>query len=167
MTLTLMYATDLFDQIENVIIPAMHSGFVVLADRYIYTLIARAAVRGIGRPYLDGIYELALRPDLTFWLDIPPKVSFEREFQKAQVISYWESGRDLNLAPDLYESFVRYQELIRAEFGRLVPDHDFIAVDAEQPVPKVNETLRRHIGELLKVRGRRYRPSQALLPLWH
>jgi len=68
MTLTLMYATDFYDQLEHRIIPALRSDFVVLADRYFYTLIARAGARGIQRDYLNGLYEMALRPDLTFWL---------------------------------------------------------------------------------------------------
>ena len=91
MTLALMYSTDFFDQLERRILPALRSGLVVLADRYIFTLIARAAVRGIARDYLHGIYEIALRPDLTFWLNVRPEVAFDREFKKSQTISYWES----------------------------------------------------------------------------
>src|SRR5271156_2122279 len=109
MTLALMYSTDFFDQLERRILPALRSGLIVLADRYIFTLIARAAVRGIGRDYLHGIYETALRPDLTFWLNVRPEVAFDREFKKSQTISYWESGRDMSLSNDLFQSFIRYQ----------------------------------------------------------
>src|SRR5882757_8127038 len=84
MTLALMYSTDFFDQLERRILPALRSGLIVLADRYIYTLIARSAVRGIGRDYLHGIYEMALRPDLTFWLNVKPEIAFDREFKKSQ-----------------------------------------------------------------------------------
>ena len=41
-----MYATDLADRLEYQVIPALRSGFVVLADRYIYTAIARGIARG-------------------------------------------------------------------------------------------------------------------------
>ena len=88
MTLALMYSTDFFDQLERRILPALRSGLIVLADRYIFTLIARAAVRGIARDYLHGIYETALRPDLTFWLNVRPEIAFDREFKKSQTISY-------------------------------------------------------------------------------
>ena len=81
-TLALMYSTDFFDQLERRILPALRSGLIVLADRYIFTLIARAVVRGIGRDYLHGMYEMALRPDLTFWLDVKPEIAFDREFKK-------------------------------------------------------------------------------------
>src|ERR1700727_1152547 len=47
MTLALMYSTDFFDQLERRILPALRSGLIVIADRYIYTLIARSAARGM------------------------------------------------------------------------------------------------------------------------
>jgi len=45
LTLALMYATDFFDQVEHRILPALRSGTIVLADRFIFTLIARGVVR--------------------------------------------------------------------------------------------------------------------------
>ena len=120
MTLALMYGTDFFDQLERRILPALRSGLIVLADRYIFTLIARAAVRGISRDYLHGIYEIALRPDLTFWLNVRPEVAFDREFKKSQTISYWESGRDMSLiersVPVVYPLPVDDQKGIRVSF---------------------------------------------------
>src|ERR1700758_5619081 len=116
LTLALMYATDFFDQLEHRIVPALRSGAVVLADRYIFTLIARSVVRGINRDYLTGLYAMALRPHLTFWLNVRPETAFAREFKKAQAISYWEAGRDMSLSHDLYWSFVRYQTMIKREF---------------------------------------------------
>src|SRR5215471_4069781 len=105
LTLALMYATDFFDQVEHRIVPALKSGAVVLADRYVFTLIARGVVRGINRDYLGGLYAMALRPHLTFWLNVRPETAFGREFRKAQAISYWEAGRDMSLSHDLYWSF--------------------------------------------------------------
>ena len=141
MTLALMYSTDFFDQLERRILPALRSGLIVLADRYIFTLIARAAVRGIGRDYLHGIYETALRPDLTFWLNVRPEVAFDREFKKSQTISYWESGRDMSLSNDLFQSFIRYQSMIKREFEYLSKRHGFIEMDGESSVSDLNRLL--------------------------
>jgi len=91
-----MYATDFFDQVEHRILPALRSGTIVLADRFIFTLIARGVVRGINRDYMSGLYAMALRPHLTFWLNVRPETAFGREFKKAQAISYWEAGRDMS-----------------------------------------------------------------------
>src|SRR5579863_3434425 len=166
MTLALMYSTDFFDQLERRILPALRSGLVVLADRYIFTLIARSAVRGIGRDYLHGLYEMALRPDLTFWLNVKPEVAFDREFKKAHSISYWESGRDMSLSNDLFKSFIRYQSMIKREFEYLSKRHSFLELDGEGSVSQVNRTLRRRIASQLGIRSTHYKPSHALSHLW-
>jgi dTMP kinase len=165
-TLALMYGTDFYDQLERRILPALQSGLVVLADRYIFTLIARAAVRGIGRDYLHGLYEMALRPNLTFWLNVRPEVAFDREFKKAHSISYWESGRDMSLSNDLFQSFIRYQSMIKREFEYLANRHGFMEVDGEGSVSEVNGVLRKQIAAHLGIRNTHYRPSHALAQLW-
>jgi len=166
LTLALMYSTDFFDQLERRILPALRSGLIVLADRYIFTLIARAAVRGISRDYLHGMYEIALRPDLTFWLNVRPEVAFDREFKKSQTISYWESGRDMSLSNDLFQSFIKYQSLIKREFEYLSKRHGFIELDGEASVSEVNRELRKRIASHLGIRGTHYKPSHALAHLW-
>lgn len=166
LTLALMYGTDFFDQLERRILPAMRSGLIVLADRYIYTLIARAAVRGIGRDYLHGIYEMALKPDMTFWLNVRPEIAFDREFKKSHTISYWESGRDMSLSNDLFQSFIRYQSLIKKEFEYLSRRHGFVELDGERTVSEVNRELRKQIAAHLGIRSTHYQPSHALANLW-
>ncbi len=166
LTLALMYATDFFDQIEHRIVPALRAGTVVLADRFIYTLIARGVVRGINRDYLSGLYEMALRPHLTFWLNVRPETAFAREFKKAQAISYWEAGRDMSLSHDLYWSFIRYQTMIQREFEVMAKRHGFIELNGEASVPAVNKQLRQKIAEQLGIRATKYAPSAALAHLW-
>src|SRR5215475_12057083 len=166
LTLALMYCTDFFDQLEHRIVPALKSGTIVLADRYIFTLIARSVVRGINRDYLSGLYAMALRPHLTFWLNVRPETAFGREFRKAQAISYWEAGRDMSLSHDLYWSFIRYQTMIKREFEAFAKRHDFLELDGEAPVSMVNKLLRQRIAEQLGIRATKYTPSSALAHLW-
>jgi dTMP kinase len=166
LTLALMYATDFFDQVEHRILPALRSGTVVLADRFIFTLIARSVVRGINRDYLNGLYAMALRPHLTFWLNVRPETAFAREFKKAQAISYWEAGRDMSLSHDLYWSFIRYQTMIKREFEVMAKRHSFLELDGEASVSAVNKVLRQSIAEQLGIRATKYSPSAALAHLW-
>src|SRR5438034_8945905 len=56
LTFVLLYATDFADRLEKEVIPALKAGFVVLSDRYIFTALARAGVRGIDRAWLPGVY---------------------------------------------------------------------------------------------------------------
>ena len=130
------------------------------------TLIARGVVRGINRDYIGGLYAMALRPHLTFWLNVRPETAFAREFKKAQAISYWEAGRDMSLSHDLYWSFIRYQTMIKREFEVMAKRHNFIELDGEASVSAVNKQLRQRIGDQLGIRATKYTPSAALAHLW-
>lgn len=166
LTLALLYATDFYDQLENVMIPALRSGHIVLADRYVYTLIARSEVRGILSHYLNEIYSLALKPVLTFWLNIDPSVTFERLFKKSNAISYWESGRDLNLSEDLHESFIRYQSKLRVRFQRFAKKEDFVVIDGEASIRTINALLRQRIARILGLESSHYTPSPEIEKKW-
>src|SRR5579871_5526565 len=69
-TLNLFYATDFVDRFEKQILPALRAGFIVLTDRYIYSLMARAIVRGADPAWIRSIYGLALVPDAVFYLRV-------------------------------------------------------------------------------------------------
>jgi dTMP kinase len=115
-TMSLFYAADFADQLENKIIPALRSGYIVLADRYIYTLMARDAVRGISKRWSHQLFGFAIVPDLVFYLDVDPNELVHRVFQKNTFLDYYESGADLGLSDDMYESFIIYQRMIAKEF---------------------------------------------------
>src|SRR6266481_2946299 len=108
-TLSLFYATDFADQLENIIMPALKAGFLVLADRYIYTLMARDLVRGMDEAWLKNLYGIALVPDAVFYLNVSPEQLVQRNFAKNCALDYWESGMDLGLSRDMFDSFVQYQ----------------------------------------------------------
>jgi len=147
-TLNLFYATDFADRLENEIVPALRAGFVVLTDRYTYSLIARAAVRGIEPAWIRNVYRFALVPDAVFYLrigvdDLIPRVVFSTGFD------YWESGMDLHPSEDMYESFRKYQTALLAQFESLVEEYQFKVIDASQDIPIVFEDLREGISDVL------------------
>lgn len=152
-TRSLFYATDFFDQMENVIIPALRAGFVVLCDRYIYTLMARDAVRGASREWLENLYSIAIIPDVVFYLRVSPRLLVERNFQKQPTLDYWESGMDLGLSPNMFESFIRYQRLTQREFAAMQERHGFQVVDGNRSVGSVSYQLKRGISALLDGEG--------------
>lgn len=153
-TLALFYAADFADQLEHKIIPALHAGYVVLADRYIYTLMARSTVRGITRTWSHDLFGFAIKPDLVFYLDVPPEELFHRVFQKYGTLDYYESGADMGLSDDLYESFVIYQRSIAKEFRLMEEKYGIVRIDGGMPIPEVNADLQRRIdGHLSRRRG--------------
>ena len=118
-TLSLFYATDFADQVENIMLPALKAGFMVLADRYIYTLMARDLVRGMDEAWLKNLYGIALVPDAVFYLNISPEQLVQRNFAKNKALDYWESGMDLGLSRDMFDSFLKYQALMAKQFQKL------------------------------------------------
>src|SRR5258708_28296363 len=109
---------------------------------------------------------MALRPDLTFWLNVRPEAAFEREFRKSHTIRYLESGRDMSLSNDLFQSFIMYQAKIKKEFEALAERHGFQPIDGEGSVAGVNEQLRNRIAAHLGIQRTHYKPSSALASLW-
>ena len=148
-TMSLFYATDLADRIENEIMPALRSGFVVLSDRFIFTTIARGAARGLDRDWLARLYGFALVPERVFFLRLDADELIRRTLRRGGELDYWESGRDIGLAPDLYTSFRRYQALIQEEFDGMSERYGFRTLDAARTVEDVQAELRRELAALL------------------
>ena len=148
-TLSLFYATDFADQLENTILPALRSGFVVLADRYIYTLMARDLVRGMDEKWLRNVYAMALVPDAVFYLNVSPEHLVQRNFAKDYALDYWESGMDLGLSRDMFDSFIKYQSLVEKQFRRLQKIYGFTIVDGNRPSNEISQELQQQIALVL------------------
>ena len=148
-TSCLLYATDLADRLEREIIPALRAGFVVLTDRYIYSVIARARVRGLEQEWVRNTFGFALVPDRVFYLradlnHLIPRVLNARGF------NYWESGMDFLHRRDYYESYVEYQSSILDQFDAMIGEYDFHLVDATRSVRDVFVDLKSGIKRLVK-----------------
>jgi dTMP kinase len=145
----LFYATDFADRLERQIIPALRAGFVMLTDRYVYSLIARAIVRGADPAWIKRVYSFSLRPDAVFHLraEVPQLV---RRALDSGGFDYWESGMDIPMGEDLYESFINYQRRVVDELDTLGREHGFQTLDANRPVDDVAETLARHVERVLE-----------------
>lgn len=148
-TLSLFYATDFADQMEHLILPSLRAGFIVLADRYIYTLMARDLVRGMDEAWLKNLYGITLVPDAVFYLEVSPEQLVQRVFAKNQALDYWESGMDLGLSRDMFDSFLQYQGRMRDTFRRLQKSYGFTIVDAERTPDEINRELQQRIERVL------------------
>jgi dTMP kinase len=147
-TMALFYATDFADRLEHEVIPALKAGFIVLTDRYVYTLIARALMRGVDPDWLREVYGFALKPERVFYLragvdDLVTRALHEGGFD------YWESGMDLNLGEDMYDSFVEYQRRIMGQFDKMVEDYGFEVVDASHSIDEVFTDLKARMTKVL------------------
>jgi dTMP kinase len=146
---SLLYATDFADRLEHQIIPALRSGFVVLADRYIYTAFARDTVRSSDRKWIRDVFGFAIVPDLVCYLRIDVDTLALRVIETNNM-NFWESGMDLRLGTDLYDSFKKYQGLLIEEFDKMAEEFEFEVVDARKPPEEIQQALRATIEPMLR-----------------
>ncbi len=147
-TMSLFYATDFADRLENEMIPALRAGFIVLTDRYIYSLMARAIVRGADPEWIREVYGFALEPDAILYLRVKIDDLITRVLQGTG-FDYWESGMDLHLGEDMYDSFVAYQSRLLSEFDKMVESYGFEVIDASRSIEEVFDDLQKRVSRLL------------------
>ncbi len=149
LTLNLLYATDFWDRLERSIVPALRTGMVALVDRYIFSIIARARVRGVPSGWLNDVFEFAVVPDRVLYLDVDVEHLLPRVLSVRQ-LDHWESGEDFMRGPDLYDNFMRYQGALLEEFRDLAKQHNFVTVDARGTVGQVFRALQSEVKQALE-----------------
>ena len=149
LTFVLLYATDFADRLEKEIIPALKAGFVVLSDRYIFTALARAGVRGVDRAWLRSLYGFAIAPHQIFYLKLDVETLIRRVLA-ARGMDFWESGMDLKHGDDIYDSFRAYQNRLLREYASMADEFHFSVLDARRSIDHIQNELRRQVGEFLE-----------------
>lgn len=147
-TYSLLYAADFADRLENQIIPALKSGFIVLLDRYYYTALARDVVRGQDIEWVKNLYEFAPEPDLVFYLDMPVDVLLKRIIGTTG-LDFYESGRDVGFSTDFYKSFEIYQNRCLEEYNRMKSEYGFISIDGTKSIEEIHNEMKKHVQEIL------------------
>ncbi len=148
-TMSLFYATDYADRLENQIIPVLKAGFIVLSDRYFYSIIARDVVRGADPVWARKVYGFALVPDVVFYLradvdTLATRIAHGRGFE------YWESGMDIRCADNLYDSFCVYQTRLIEQFDQMADEYQFVTIDATRSIPAIQDDLKQQIRKVLE-----------------
>lgn len=158
-TMTLFYATDFADRLENEIIPALRAGFVVLTDRYIFSLMARAVARSEDPVWIEKVSGFALVPHAVYYLRADVKDLVSRVVLGRGKFDFWESGMDMRFGGDMYDSFVRYQQRLIRALDRMARRYGFVTIDASKHPEQIQRDLQRNIARLfVKARGSR-KPS--------
>ena len=147
LTMSLFYATDFADRLENQIIPALKAGFHLLSDRYFYSTIARDVVRGVEPAWARAVYGFALKPDIVFYLRADTSTILARVVDRG--FDYWESGMDVGFADNLYDSFCTYQSRLIEQFDRMAAEFGFITIDADRSAQEVFEDIKEHVRALM------------------
>ena len=147
-TYSLLYAADFADRLENQIIPALKSGFIVLLDRYYYTALARDVVRGQDINWVKNLYDYAPDPDLIFYLDMPVEVLLKRIIGTTG-LNYYESGRDVGFSTDFYKSFKIYQQKCLDEYNNMKSEYNFKSIDGTMSVEEIHKIMNDEVQKIL------------------
>lgn len=150
-TFSLLHATDFADRYERNIFPLLRAGYIVLADRYVYTAYARDIVRGCDPLWIRKVYDFALKPDITFYFRVPVDVAAGRILSGRPKLKYYEAGMDLNLSNDIYESYRIFQSRIIEQYEKMATTENFTVIDGtlniEQQQKMVREKFNNTIPE--------------------
>jgi dTMP kinase len=149
LTMSLFYASDFADRLENLIIPALKAGFIVLSDRYFFSSVARDVVRGIDPTWARNIHSFALKPDLILYLKADIQTLVARIVQ-GRGFNYWEAGMDIRPANNLYDSFCIYQSRLLEQFDSMAEEYGFVTIDANRSSKKVFGDLKKQINTYFK-----------------
>jgi dTMP kinase len=148
-TFSLIHATDFADRYERQILPRLQAGYIVLCDRYIYTAFARDGVRGCDPGWLRGLYSFARAPDLTLHFQVPLQVSLDRILAGRPDLKYHEAGMDLDLHPDIKESYKIFQGRIHKLYTGMAKEFDFTVVDSTKDIHSIQEGVRKTVRKAI------------------
>ena len=166
LSFVLLHATDFTHRYENIILPALREGKLVLADRYVFTAFARDVARNADRASVRRLYAFALQPDLALYFRVPLDVAMQRVLTGPgrDGLKYYEAGLDLGLSPDPVESYRLFQGRVVSEYDRMVDEYGLTVIDANRSIePQQREVqalacpiLERHLEMLCERQQRRF-----------
>jgi dTMP kinase len=155
-TFSIIHATDFADRFERQILPMLHAGYIVLADRYIYTAFARDAVRGVDREWVRNLYRFAIKPDLTFFFNVPLEVALGRLLDGRPKLKYYEAGMDMGFDDDIYQSFRIFQGYVYDEYLKMADEFGFTTVDATRTPEEEQKDIRKMVQKKIDLARYKY-----------
>lgn len=148
-TFSLLHATDFADRYERNIFPLLRAGYIVLADRYVYTAYARDVVRGCSHKWVCKVYNFAVKPDLIFYFRVPIDIAADRILSGRPKLKYYEAGMDLNLSNNEYESYRIFQSRIIDQYESMINEEGFTVIDGTDDIEKQQIAVRKRVQELI------------------
>ncbi len=149
MSFSLIHAADFANRVYTQILPAIKSGTIVLADRYVFTAFARDAARGVNPDWLRRVYSFAVRPSLALYFKVPLEESIRRIVSGREELGYYESGQDMGFAGSREASFRKFQGRLLEEYDSLTEEFGLVTIDATQPIPAQQQLVRHYVEPLL------------------
>lgn len=141
----LLHAADFRHRVETEVLPALWHGATVVADRYLFTGLARDAARGLPLDWLLHVYQPILWPDVVFYFAVSPQTSGMR-IAATREPNYYEAGQDVTGLDSPMDSYARFISRVIREYESLALVFQFVTIDAERPIEDQQEEIREHFN---------------------
>lgn len=142
----LLHAADFRHRLDYEILPALMQGHMVIADRFLFTALARDAARGLELDWLLHIYSPLYWPDVVFYLSVSPDTS-QKRIAATRTPKYYEAGQDVTKIDDPFESYRQFINRVIQEYDALSIIFKFITIDAEAPIYDQHVRIRKFFQE--------------------
>ncbi len=100
----LLFAADRIEHVQQVIVPALQEGKIVISDRYVYSSLAYQGSAGLSLDWIETINDTAKNPDLSIFIDVAPETVLERLKRKKSVMENLQTQRRV------HEIYLKYVE---------------------------------------------------------
>jgi dTMP kinase len=139
---SLLHAADFRHRVEHHILPALWSGQLVIADRFLFTGLARDCARGLDLDWVLKLYQPLLWPDIVFYFSVSADTSSKR-VSATRTPNYYEAGQDVTQIDDPTASYERFITRVIREYESLALIFNFLTVDAEQSIGEQHHAIRK------------------------
>jgi dTMP kinase len=139
----------LSSRLNTIIRPALESGLIVIADRYIYTAFARDVARGNDPSWVRNLYRFAPKPDVAFFFRVPIDISLQR-ITLTHLPNFYESGMDIGLSSDPIESYKKFQSKVLEEYDKMVDEFGLVVIDGRRQIATTQIEIRHIVTKMLK-----------------
>ncbi|MDV3198113.1 MAG: dTMP kinase [Vigna little leaf phytoplasma] len=147
-TEALLYAADRTEHLRKIILPALNSKKIVICDRYVDSSLAyQGYARGLGFDFIRQINLLALKnlPNLTFYLDLDPKIGLQRIKTKRQTKINSFDLQHLAFHNKVREGYLKI-------FSEMSTFRNICFIDAQQSLDLIQNQIETKIQQLLNIK---------------
>ena len=138
---SLLHAADFRHRLHTEILPALWEGHIVLADRFLFTGLARDAARGMDLDWLLHVYSPLFWPDMVLYFSVSPGTSATRIAAEREP-KFYEAGQDVTGDDNAMASYMRFIGRVIREYDALALIFEFMTIDAEQPIYEQHRRIR-------------------------
>lgn len=163
-TFSLMYLMGLSNTYYREIVPKLKEEYIVVLDRYIYTIISKNIVSNEVKndEWINKCLEIFRKPDIKIFIDTPIDECLKRKNVDNKYLSYWECGGNIFYDEKLRqhydekkynENFLKYQTKIREIYYRYIKkDGDWLIISGNNSKENISKQIFKEVIKKIEER---------------